>query len=136
MSKAVILSLIRTVLTAFGAFLLGKNIFGAPLDDVLWQSIIGAIIALASIIWGFVDKTNTIDAVQSGLRSVIVVFGGLLVASGKISDKVLESVLGVASAIIPFLYSILSKTKTDMIAAGALKPETTLKGVTTLKKVA
>lgn len=136
MNKQVLLSLLRTVLTAFGAFLIGKNIFGNPVDDVLWQSIVGGILAAISIVWGFVDKSNTLDALQSGLRSIIVVFGGLLVASGKITDKVLESISGIVAAVIPFLYSILSKQKTDQIAEGKLKAVTDGAGVTTLKKVA
>lgn len=136
MSQQVWLSLLRTVLTAFGAFLIGKNIFGAPVDDVLWQSIVGAILAVVSIIWGFKSKTNTLESLQSGLRSVIVVFGGLFVASGKISSGTLESIAGFVLAALPFVYSILSKNKTAMIASGTLLPSTDSKGTTTLKKVA
>lgn len=136
MSKEIWWSLLRTVLTALGAFLIGKNIWGQPIDNELWQSIIGVIMAVGSIIWGFFDKSNTLEAVQSALRSVFVVVGGLLIASGKVSAGTLESISGVILAVLPFVYRLLSKQKTDMIAAGTLKPETDIKGVTTLKKVA
>lgn len=136
MTKDVILSLIRTLLTAFGAFLFGKNVFGTTLDSTTWEIWVGALLTLGSTIWGIVDKTSTIEAVQSGLRSVFTVGGGILVAMGKLTGQTLDSVVGLIAPIVTFLYSALSKQKNAQIASGVLKATTNSIGQTDLKKVA
>ena len=65
-----------------------------------------------------VDKSATIEAVQSGLRSVIIFVGALLVGSGVIKDEVLQSVLAIVATLVPVIYSQLSKQKNKEIAAG------------------
>jgi len=59
---------------------------------------------------------------QSFMRSAIVGLGGLLVAKGSLSPEKLESILGIALAVLPLLYSILSRKKSDGIADGTIAP--------------
>jgi len=49
MSREVILSLIRTILTAVGAFFAGKTIFGTEVNTEVWQGWLGGAIAIRSL---------------------------------------------------------------------------------------
>lgn len=119
MSKETVLSIVRSILTAVGAYMAGKYLLGTPIDDNLWLGVIGSATTLISVIWGIVDKTATIEAVQSGLRSVIMFFGALLVGSGVLKGEVLESALAIVATLIPVIYSQLSKQKSKNIAEGS-----------------
>jgi hypothetical protein len=120
MNKQSFLSLLRVVLTAVGAYLIGRDLFGSPIDSSVWDQIIGAVLTVASIVWGIKDKTATIEMVQSGVRSVLVVIGGMLVASGKIKAELLTALLGIAAIIIPWIQSGVSRKKVDDIKAGKI----------------
>lgn len=120
MNKDVFLSLLRTVLTAGGAWMVGHNILTTTIDTSLWQEIVGAIILVGSTIWGVIDKTTTIEAIQSAIRSILAVGGGILVAAGKISGDKLEAIGGMIIPILTFIYSYSSKKKNEMIADGKL----------------
>lgn len=119
MTKEVFFSIFRSILTAVGAYLIGKSFLGATIDDNLWLGIISSAVTLGSIIWGVVDKSATIEMVQSGLRSVVTFVGALLVGSGVLKGEVIESTLTIISVIVPVLYSQLSKLKSKNIAEGS-----------------
>lgn len=120
MNKETVLSIVRSILTAVGAYMAGKYFLGTPIDDNLWLGIIGSVTTLVSVIWGIVNKTATIEAVQSGLRSVIMFIGALLVGSGILKEEVVASILSIVAVIIPIVYSELSKQKSKEIAKGQL----------------
>lgn len=115
-----VLSLIRSVLTLAGAFLVGHNIFGHPLDSSNAEIIIGSVVSLASIIWGLVDKSTGVDTALSGLRSALLVLGGLGVSWGLISQNTFEAISGFTLSIIPILQSIFSKAKVVQMASGQI----------------
>jgi hypothetical protein len=120
MNKETLMSLLRTFLTSFGIFLLGKNLFGSVIDQSIWQMVVGVTMAGVSVIWGIFDKTVGIEMLQSFLRSAIIGFGGLLVARGSLSPEKLESILGIVMSILPLLYSMLSRKKTNNLVNGTL----------------
>lgn len=120
MKKENVFSLIRTILTALGSFLIGKNIFGNVVDQSILEIIVGAVLSIVSIAWSIADKTANIEMLQSGIRKVFVMIGGLLVASGKLDAAKLDTYLGLALSLIPFLYSLLSKKKSQEIAEGTI----------------
>lgn len=120
MNKEKVFSIIRSVLTIVGAFLVGKSFLGNTIDDNLWLGIGGGIITAISVVWGIVDKTATIEGLQSGIRNVLIFFGALLVGSGIIKDEVLQAILGIVPIVITILYSQLSKAKSKEIAEGKL----------------
>jgi hypothetical protein len=113
-----ITSIIRNVLTLAGAFLLGRNLFGLEVNEVLWQEITGAIMVLVGIIMSIMDKTVTIEKAQGALRHIILAVGGLLVAKGSIKPEQLELYLGAAAALVPLIYGFLSTKKSQAIASG------------------
>lgn len=118
MSRQSIVTMIRALMTAIGFFLMGKNLLGNPVDQVMMEMLSGVVLAGVSVYWGIVDKTVTIEAWQSFLRQLIVGVGGLLIAKGRISAELLNDILGAALAIIPVLYSVLSRQKSNNLAQG------------------
>jgi hypothetical protein len=113
-------TIVRGLLSVIGAYLLGKNLFGIKVDDQLWQEFAGAIMALVALIWGILDKTATIEMVQSGIRIVLSFAGGIFVSKGVFTSDIWITIMGVVSAILPIVYSHLSKLKTKNLVTGKL----------------
>lgn len=122
MNKETIYTIVRTLLTSVGVFLIGKNFLGQAIDQSLWQMLVGIAMSAFSVAWGIWDKTLGLEMLQSFIRSAIIGVGGLLVAKGTLSPEKLESILGIALAVLPLLYSLLSKKKSGDLANGAIEP--------------
>lgn len=122
MNKETVFTLIRTLLTSFGVFLIGKNFLGQSIDQSLWQMLVGIAMSAFSVVWGMYDKTLGLEMLQSFIRSAIIGVGGLLVAKGSLSPEKLESILGIALAVLPLVYSIISKKKSTELAEGYIEP--------------
>jgi len=122
MNKETVFTLIRTLLTSVGVFLIGKNFMGSAIDQSMWQMLVGIIMAAVSVVWGIMDKTIGLEMLQSFIRSAIVGLGGLLVAKGSMTPEKLESILGIVLAVLPLIYSILSRKKSDGIYEGSIAP--------------
>lgn len=118
MNKETFMSLIRTLLTSIGVFIIGKNLLGNPIDHSVVEMLIGIAMSLTSVIWSLLDKTIAIEMLQSFIRQVIVGIGGLLLAKGYTTPEKIEAILGVATAVLPLLYSVLSRKKTEAIKSG------------------
>ena len=123
MTKETLLSLVRTLLTSIGVFFIGKNLLGIVVDSSTVEIIVGIVMSAVSVVWSIYDKTVAIEAVQSFIRQLIVGIGGLLLAKGYITPEKIEAILGVATALLPLVYSILSRKKTDEIQAGNIPVE-------------
>lgn len=121
MQKDSILSLVRYALLAVGAYLVGKNFLGQDIDDDWLQGAIGIVLSLGSAVWGWFDKTATLEQIQSAFRSAFSFLGVMLVGSGIIKDQVLQSVLGGLPVILSYLYAQTSKAKNKQIATGEVK---------------
>lgn len=115
------LSILRTVLTLVGSFIVGHAIFGHTVTVDIWSVIIGAAGTVGSIVWGIYDKTATVDGLTSAVRSVITAIGGLAVSSGWLTSDNLTSILGLAAALLPAILSHLDRVKTTAVATGDLK---------------
>lgn len=122
MNKETVFTLIRTLLTSFGVFLIGKNFLGQTIDQSIWQMLIGIAMSAFSVAWGMYDKTLGLEMLQSFIRSAFVGIGGLLVAKGSLSVEKLESILGIVLALLPLVYSLLSKKKSTELANGTIEP--------------
>lgn len=118
MSQSQLTGLIRAVLTILGTWLFGHNLFGNKIDESLWQEIVGCVLVIVSFVWSAVTKELTLEIFQSSILKVITVVGMLLVTSGKLSDKTLTAVAALATTLLPVLYSILSKSKSQGIVSG------------------
>lgn len=121
MNKESVLSIVRIVLTAVGAYMAGKYFLGTTIDNNLWLGIAGSVVTAISIVWGVIDKTATTEMLQSGLRSIVLTFGTLLVGSGVIKDEVLQAALAAISIIVPAAISEANKRTNKNIATGETK---------------
>lgn len=129
MNKQLFFTLLKTLLTFGGSYLVGHNLFGASVDNSTLEVLVGAAMAVGSTVWSFFDKTYTIESLQAVVRQVILVIGGLLVSSGRVKDETVKQIEGLALVLIPFLQSILSKKKAEQIQTGEIE----VKSLRTLK---
>lgn len=120
MKKDQIISAVRSLLLAVGAFFAGKMFFGTALDTNVWEGVVGSVVGLGAAIWGVLDKTATIEMLQSALRSIVIVAGGFLITTGKLKEDALNSILSLVAVITPMLYGWLSQLKSKAIAKGKL----------------
>lgn len=118
MNKESWLSILRTALKAVGSYVMGMSFLGSTIDNSLWLGIAGAIVTAATIIWGILDKSLKTEMLESGLRSIVLTFGTLLVGSGVIKDEVLQSVLAIISIAIPEGLSEAAKRTNKNVAIG------------------
>lgn len=125
MSQESVFSLIRSVLTFVGSYIIGHALFGIALTSTVWDVVIGSVVTLTGTIWGIADKTATIDSVSSAIRSVFIAIGGIFVAAGKVSQNTLNQILGIMTAAIPVIQSYISRLVVKQIATGTLTPSST-----------
>jgi uncharacterized membrane protein len=125
LTQDTIFSLVRTVLTLIGSFLLGKAFLGNILTADVLQTIIGAVLTAIGVVWGIASKSATVESIQSGVRSVLIVFGGFLVAAGKIKDDTLQAFLGLIPVLMTIVQSYTSKIKVQQIADGSVVADST-----------
>lgn len=115
-----ILALIRMVLSGFGAFLLGKNLFGATIDESLWQMIVGSVMILISFLWSIFSKTSTTEMIEGFARQLITALGGLLTGLGVVKEETYQLISGIVTSLLPYILSLLGKHKNQEIAQGTL----------------
>lgn len=127
MNKETINLIIRHILTAVGSFLIGKAFLGITIDAVSWESIVGFAITLAGLYWSIREKNTGIEIFQGVVRHAFTVFGGLLVASGRLTAGELETYLGLALALFAAVQSWTSRKKVAAVKTGQI-PIQQLKG--------
>ena len=116
MSKETGLSLIRAVLTLLGSYLIGKNIFGTTVDQNWLVVGIGAVITVASTVWGIISKEIGSEQLASALRSAVMAVGMIFVASGKLSSNALEQIALIVVTLIPIVLSRTSASTNKQLA--------------------
>lgn len=120
MNKETINLIIRHILTAAGAFLIGRAFFGITIDATSWESFVGLALTLVGFIWSIREKTATIEVIQGVVRHILTVFGGILVGSGKLQNAQLEDIIGAAMAIFAAVQSFTSRKKAAAVKTGQL----------------
>jgi hypothetical protein len=118
--KSTIYAIIRMVLSGLGAYLLGKNLFGHAIDEILWQEIVGGIMIAISLITTVLDKTSTYEMVEGFVRQFITTLGGVALSLGVISAQTFATISGIVVALLPLILSLVGKKKSQEIAAGNL----------------
>jgi len=120
MKKETFISILRHVIGLLGAFLIGQTLFGTAIDHSIWETVTGIFLSVGSVVWSIADKTATIEMVQGVVRQVITFLGGLLIASGKLSEETFKLILGLATAMLPVLQSYLAKRKVQLVSDGSI----------------
>jgi hypothetical protein len=116
------LSVIRSLLTLLGSFLIGRSILGNTLvlDSATLELIIVIAMAAFGIVMSIIDKTINEEKLQGFLRHIVLTVGGILVALGRLDPAKLELWLGVIASLVPIVYGFLSKNKTQKLATGEI----------------
>jgi hypothetical protein len=123
MSKEVALSLLRSVLTFAGFFLVGRSVTGHVLDAGVLETVSGVVLALVGTIWGIKDKSTGAEQWASLARSILTGIGGIGVSWGLLTANTLAAVSAFVTAILPVILSQLNKTTIAQIHEGEVKPE-------------
>lgn len=118
-------SLIRSLLTLFGSFLIGHTIFGHVLVSATFDTISGVAMTAFSIGWSFYKGQATEDTFESMIRQLLQGAGGLLVGSGLLNATQFGQITAFVILGIPMVWGYISKMKTAKIAAGHLTAQPT-----------
>lgn len=125
MTKAQVLGIVQSVLTAVGGFLVAKGIT----DSATITTGVGVVLGLVGMIWSFVDKTADVSTTEETLRQAGAFIGGLFIAQGKLSVVQLNTWLGLISALVPVILSFIAKgtptTPPSSSTGGSTSPTTT-----------
>lgn len=121
-TRTEIFAILRSVLSAVGAYLLGVNVFGIKVDASVWQEVVGGAMALAGIAFSVLDKSLTVEMIAAFIRQTITVGGGLLVAAGKIRGEVVVSLLAIIPMVAPYVQGILLRIKISGLQSGKINP--------------
>lgn len=120
MTRSEIMAIVRTMLSAVGAYIVGINIFGIALDANLWQTVVGGAMSLTALIMTVKDKTVDLEKISGFIRQVVSVGGGLLVAWGKIKIEVVISLLAIVPIVASYIFGLIARKKSAGIASGAI----------------
>lgn len=126
------LAIVRMILSGFGAFLLGKNLFGTTIDESLWQEIVGGVMVVISLVMTVLNKASTLEMIEGFVRQLLTAFGGLLTGLGIVREETYQSIAGIIGALLPYILSLLGKKKSQDVATGELP----LKALTGVKEIA
>lgn len=119
-----VLDIIKSFLVPVGVFLIGKNIFGTLIDQSLWEMLVGTIMTIGGLIASFVERTTTVEIIQSGLSVLVKSASALLLAFGVLKSSVdVEVWLPLVAIVSQQLYRWFSKKKTEQIDNGKLTTE-------------
>lgn len=116
LTKAIFLSIFKYALGFFGTFLISKNLpgFGVATTESIGV-IIGSIMTVAGLIWGFFDGSTNLEAWSSGIKTAIVGIGGLLVAAGKLSQDKLDALIALVVSLGPVIVSQMQKISNKQV---------------------
>ena len=115
-------SIVRTILTAVGGLLIGKAFFGITIDVNVIEAVIGIVLSVGGIVWGFVDKSINVESLQSLLRNLAATLGGLLIGGGRNELALtITNVIGVLIAIVPLFAAFLDHAKSEKLARNEIE---------------
>lgn len=119
MDKIRIAAIIKNALAIIGSFLIGKELFGAQVDQGLWEIIGGAVMVLISFFMSFATNLVTKEKWQDALRVLFVSVGAALTAGGWVKPEQIELWGGALTMLGTLIYEWISRKKTQDIAKGA-----------------
>lgn len=119
MDKIRIAAIVKNVLAIVGSFWIGKELFGAQVDQNLWEILAGSAMLLISFIMSFKTNLVTKEKWQDALRVLFVSVGGALTAGGWVKPEQIELWGGALTMLGTLLYEWISRKKSQDLAKGA-----------------
>lgn len=120
MNKDSALSLLRALFTFGGSFLIGQSIGTHTVDANTWGIVSGSVITLIGAVWGYLDKSASIEGFQSAMRSGLQALGGVGVSYGLLKADTLLAILSAFPAITALAQSYTSRLKVKQVDSGKL----------------
>ena len=105
------LSILRALMLAVGGFLVGHHFLGTTVDAPYWDVFTGGIMAIVAGVWSWRDKLLSTEQKVSFARSTITFIAGIVVSAGWLTDNTVNTILGVITAIMPFIIGSVLKGK-------------------------
>jgi uncharacterized membrane protein YfcA len=122
MTRENFLSLLRNLLTIAGGYLIGKNFLGTTIDDVLWQGLLGLVMAIVGFVMSVKDKQVDEEKIQGIIRHTVSTIGGIFVGTGKLSAESLTLWTGFILSLVPIIQGLISRRKAGRLQTGEIKP--------------
>ena len=102
--------------------MIGKAFFGITVDVNVIEAVIGIVLSVGGIVWGFVDKSINVESLQSLLRNLAATLGGLLIGGGRNELALtITNVIGVLIAIVPLFAAFLDHAKSAKLARNEIE---------------
>ncbi len=111
MNKEQWLSLLRNIFIWLGGILIGHYVLGNPVDTAWWEWFSGGVLVLVGGIWSWVDKQLDAEKKFALMRNAVAFIGAVLAAGGYIKDSIVQQVLGLITAIAPFIMQNILRGK-------------------------
>ncbi len=115
-------AIIRAILSIVGAWLIGRNLGMVTIDPVIWQQVVGVVLAGFSLVWAFIDKTVTQEKLESAMRQILIDGGMIFVAAGFISNAMFTAILGALPVLVSLIWSFTTRSKAAALQSGQIKP--------------
>lgn len=107
-------SILQSLLGVAGAFLLGHNFLGIEITQSWITDASGVVLALAGIVYGFIDHSLGLEGLQAAARTVLSFIGAFGVAKGW-NQQSWVAISGAVTALLPVLYGFLSRAKNAQV---------------------
>ena len=115
--KEQILTFLRHLLMAIGAFFLGKEILHHTVDENILTSVISSLAIVVSGIWSWIDKELDAEKKMAFVKSLLAMVGGFIVSVGWVDGNLVEQVSGLLTVIFNFILSAQQKSLNADISA-------------------
>lgn len=120
---------LRMLLAAVASFIIGKTFWGTPLTTEFLDTAIATVLEVVALVWALRAHTVAIEKLQATVRNFVVLAAGFFVSRGIISAEASISIVGAAVALATWIYSRLSKIKTEQLQRNQINVNM-LKGTT------
>lgn len=115
--KETLLSSIRALLVASGAFLIGHHFFATTIDGGVIDLWAGGIISAVGFLWSVFSKEIGTDQILAGVKSAVSFIGGLLVSAGLVKGEQWMEISGVVTALLAVIGSLVLKQQNGNMVA-------------------
>lgn len=125
MNKETLYSLIRSVLTLAGAFLIGGGLtfFGVEINNAFWDEATGVVLTGFSVYWSIKTRAVNIEILETSVRQILTFVLGILVARQVLTPEKSMAIILFAVGLLPTVLSWISKKKTEELKEGKIQPQ-------------
>lgn len=113
-----LMTFLRSLLALAGTFLIGHAFGGHPITSQLWDTVIGAVLAVVSFITEWKSTNTTPTQWQSAFATALSAIGGAFLAWGVVDAKTWAGIAGVITALVPMFQKQQTKALVMHLSTG------------------